>query len=120
MSPCWWPSAWRARNPHPALCRKRERDNDGGPVFAPRQIAGWIAEATVLYGRYWRKPAREPGAESALAEQAIERLARLKLVERVAGGVRARPALLRYSLGDAQTTSRGPPRDAQAALFEGQ
>lgn len=110
----------RAQLPSPCpLPRAAEGSDDGAPVFAPRQIAAWIAEAAVSYGRYWRKAAREPGAESALAEQAIERLARLGLVERVAGGVRARPALLRYSLGDAQVAERGAATHAaQGALFE--
>ena len=51
---------------------------------------------------YWRKAAREPGAENALADQALQRLARLKLVEFRSGGVRARPALLRFALGEAE------------------
>ena len=75
-------------------------------LHAMREIASFLREAADDYGRYWRKAAREPGAESALAEQAIARLERLRLVETVDGGVRARPALLRFALGAAQVQQR--------------
>ena len=92
---------------------------DSERVVAARELAAWIAELVATYGRYWRKAAREPGAELALAEQAVERLARLKLVEHHAGGVRARPALLRYAIGTAQVRDRNEPRgDLQPALFD--
>lgn len=83
-------------------------------LFAPRQIAGWVLEAVAEHGRWWRRNAREPGAENALAEQAVERLLRLRLVERVAGGVRARPALLRFAFEAAQVRRAA----AQPSLFE--
>jgi uncharacterized protein (TIGR02678 family) len=47
---------------------------------------------------YWRRSAREPGAEVALVEHALERLAALRLVRREPGLVRALPALARYGL----------------------
>jgi uncharacterized protein (TIGR02678 family) len=75
-------------------------------LHALREIASFLREAADDYARYWRKAAREPGAELALAEQAITRLERLKLVESVDGGLRARPALLRFSLGAAQMPQR--------------
>ena len=47
---------------------------------------------------HWNKEAGERGAEIALAERAIERLAGLALIERSAEGVRARPAIGRFGL----------------------
>lgn len=61
------------------------------------------------FGRYWRKDAREPGAERALVAQALNQLEALKLVRREAGVVIARPALPRYALGE--------PRLTQASLL---
>lgn len=80
--------------------------NEPERLHALREIASFLREAADDYGRYWRKAAREPGAEMALAEQAIARLQRLKLVEAVDGGVRARPALLRFAVGPAQVQQR--------------
>lgn len=71
-------------------------------LFGAREVADYVADAAGEFGRYWRKAAREPGAENALADQALQRLARLKLVEFRSGGVRARPALLRFALGEAE------------------
>ncbi|MGI8801864.1 MAG: TIGR02678 family protein [Solirubrobacteraceae bacterium] len=47
---------------------------------------------------YWRRSAREPGAEVALVDAALERLAALRLVRRAPGIVRPLPALARYGL----------------------
>jgi uncharacterized protein (TIGR02678 family) len=66
------------------------------------EIAAFLLVAADEYGRYWRKDAREPGAERDLAEQAVTRLERLKLVRRRDGGVEARPALLRYGVRAAE------------------
>ena len=75
-------------------------------LHALREIATFLRAAADDYGRYWRKAAREPGAELALAEQAVARLRRLQLVECRAGGLRARPALLRFALGAAEMHPR--------------
>jgi uncharacterized protein (TIGR02678 family) len=66
------------------------------------EIAAFLREAADRYGRYWRKAAREPGAETELAAQAIERLERLKLVRRVGEAIEPRPALFRYAVREAQ------------------
>lgn len=63
----------------------------------------------VAFARYWRKDAREPGAERALVAQALAQLEALKLVRRDGAAVLARPALLRYALG--------APTLAQASLL---
>ena len=61
------------------------------------------------FGRYWKKDAREPGAERGLVRQALDQLEALKLVRRDGASVLARPALLRYALAE--------PRLTQAALL---
>jgi uncharacterized protein (TIGR02678 family) len=47
---------------------------------------------------YWRRSAREPGAERGLVEHALERLEALRLIRREPGLVRPLPALARYGL----------------------
>ena len=84
------------------------RERPGALASLP-EIAAFVRAAMDQYGRFWRKGAREPGAEQALAEQAVAQLERLKLVRRVAGSVEARPALLRYDVGEAQL-QRSPAR----------
>jgi len=64
------------------------------------QIAAFLRRAADEYGRYWRKAEREPGAETALARDALEQLRALKLVVLRDGMARARPALARYALGE--------------------
>ncbi len=66
------------------------------------EIAAFLREAADRYGRYWRKAAREPGAETELAALAIERLERLKLVRRVGEAIEPRPALFRYAVREAE------------------
>jgi uncharacterized protein (TIGR02678 family) len=81
------------------------------------EVAAFIKEATVEYGRYWRKSAREPGAEQELARDALARLAMLRLIERQDAAARARPALARFALGAPQLKNPGKPTN-QTRLFE--
>ncbi|MEY4577115.1 MAG: hypothetical protein RL701_1818 [Pseudomonadota bacterium] len=68
--------------------------------FVPElQVAAFLRGAADEYGRYWRKAAREPGAEVGLAQEALSQLEQLKLIAVRDGSVRARPALARYALG---------------------
>lgn len=69
-------------------------------------VAAFIRTAMPVYGRYWRKAAREPGAETELAHDALVRLAMLRLIDHDADGARALPALSRFSLGDTQIIER--------------
>ncbi|MER7672856.1 TIGR02678 family protein [Kitasatospora sp. NPDC096128] len=67
-----------------------------------QQVAGWAVE----HAGFWRRSATTPGAEAELAEQAVERLVALGLLERAEGpdgvaSVRPRPALERYRVGEA-------------------
>jgi len=88
--------------------RQRQRRSDGAQGAAAAdgvrvlEIAEYLREARERYGRYWRRSAREPGSESELAAVAVARLEELLLVERSAGVVRARPALARFALGEAE------------------
>ena len=52
------------------------------------------------YGRYWRKNAREPGAERELCARGLDRLAALRLIERRDDRVRPLPALARFDVRD--------------------
>lgn len=88
----------------------KERAGSLGPV-AEHDIMEFLRDARNRFGRYWRKSAREPGAERELAAIAIERLEKLQLIERTAGGVTARPALARFALGEADIRSLGNARN---------
>ncbi|WP_406102947.1 TIGR02678 family protein [Streptomyces sp. NBC_01003] len=66
-----------------------------------------VRELADIHGGFWSKTAREPGAEGELVEQALARLVALSLAERTPGGVRARPALGRYAVGEAVITEPG-------------
>lgn len=87
--------------------KRQRRDGADATQAAPpatreRDIAEHLREARERFGRYWRKSAREPGAERDLAAIAIERLEKLQLVKRDSGFVRPRPALARFALGEAE------------------
>jgi uncharacterized protein (TIGR02678 family) len=76
-------------------------------------VAVFLRGVAEHYGRYWRKSAREPGAELELTRIALERLHRLQLIDRQGERVRALPAIARFALGDAELQCASPP--AQAA-----
>jgi uncharacterized protein (TIGR02678 family) len=89
-----------------------------GRVTLENDVIDFLHRAKGQYGRYWRKSAREPGAERELAAIAIERLERLHLVVRQDGGLHPRPALARFSLGEAEIRERSPPpATALGSLF---
>jgi uncharacterized protein (TIGR02678 family) len=93
-----------------------------GAAAQEQDIAYFLRESRERYGRYWRKSAREPGAERELATIAIERLEKLQLVERSAGIVCPRPALARFALGEAEIRATGEtsgaPDSIAGSLFE--
>lgn len=74
-------------------------------------IIEFLRDAKIRYGRYWRKSAREPGAERELAEIAIERLEKLQLIVRSADAVLPLPALARFAVGDAEVREAGETRN---------
>lgn len=79
-------------------------------------VATFLAGARGRYGRYWRKSAREAGAERELALVAVERLRKLQLIALDAGGVRPLPALARFALGEADIRTQATT--ATPSLFD--
>lgn len=71
-------------------------------------IRAWTGQ----YGRYWRKDAREPGAESYLLRNAVDRLTGLRLVKLTGGALVPRAAIGRYALG--RITTGGAEADLPA------
>jgi uncharacterized protein (TIGR02678 family) len=69
-------------------------------IHALPELAAYLRSAADRYGRFWRKDAREAGAETALAAEAVNRLAALRLVRRLEHGVQALPALHRYAIAE--------------------
>jgi uncharacterized protein (TIGR02678 family) len=80
----------------------RAAKTDAATIHSLHELAAFLRNAADRYGRFWRKDAREPGAELELAREAIDRLAALRLVQHMENGVRPLPALHRYSIGEAQ------------------
>lgn len=82
-------------------------------VTTDEAVAVFVRGTTERFGHFWRKSAREPGAEHELAQTALERLHQLQLIARDAGQVRALPSIARFALGTAKVkppTARGPAR----------
>jgi uncharacterized protein (TIGR02678 family) len=70
-------------------------------IHSLHELAGYLRIAGDRYGRYWRKDAREAGAELPLAAEAVNRLEALRLVQRLENGVQVLPALHRYAIAEA-------------------
>ena len=81
----------------------RAAKTDAMAIHSLHELAAYLRDAADRYGRFWRKDAREAGAEVDLAKEAIDRLAALRLVQRVENGVRPLAALHRYTISEAQT-----------------
>lgn len=91
------------------------RRNDGANV-AVSEITLFVAQAKERYGTYWRKSAREPGAEQELAHSALERLQKLQLVVCIGEAIQPLPALARFAIGE--TEIKRSPSKAQVSLFD--
>ncbi|MGI5340564.1 TIGR02678 family protein [Streptomyces sp. CA-181903] len=82
-----------------------------GPVTVA-ELRREVRELAERYGGFWSKTAKEPGAEGELVEQALTKLTALGLITRQGDTVTPRPALARYSVGEAVVreprTSRMP------------
>lgn len=104
-------------------CSRRPTDASGATqpsgFTREHEIVAFLRDAKNRYGRYWRKSAREPGAERELAEIAIERLEKLQLIVRDADMIQPMPALARFALGEAevQETLERAPHVAANDLF---
>lgn len=85
-------------------------------TFVTNEIIAFVAGAKERYGTYWRKSAREPGAEHELAHCALERLHKLQLVACDGDAVQPLPALARFAVGAAEI--RRPLNKTQTSLFD--
>ena len=81
-----------------AACRRLP----SAEIVRQQDVVDFLREVKARYGRYWRKSAREAGAEHELAATAIERLEKLQLIARSADTIRPLPAIARFSVGDAK------------------
>lgn len=88
---------------------------EGSPV-SEAEVANFIAGARERFGSFWRKSAREPGAEHELAATALDRLQQLQLVARDGAAVRTLPALARFAVGEAEFKPAAPA--ATGNLFD--
>ncbi|MHB0790147.1 TIGR02678 family protein [Bradyrhizobium sp. 5.13L] len=88
---------------------------EGGPPIDrlfEADIASFIDEARERYGRYWRRSAREPGTQRELAQIAIERLRKLRLITLSRDGIQPLPAISRFAVGPAEVREAGSARKA--------
>ncbi|TKV77658.1 TIGR02678 family protein [Bradyrhizobium elkanii] len=88
-------------------------------TFSEHEVIAFLRDAKMKYGRYWRKSAREAGAERELAAIAIERLEKLHLIEVGDDGIRALPAIARFGLGETEIRDPRETRGVQAAEESG-
>jgi uncharacterized protein (TIGR02678 family) len=71
---------------------------ESGVVVAMAEVVAHVAAKKREHRAHWRKDALAPGAEVALAAQALATLEALRLVTRAGDGVRPRPAVGRFRL----------------------
>ena len=93
------------------------------PSRSVDDIATLLRRARDTQGRYWRKSAREPGAERELAALAIQRLLQLQLLARDGDTLRPLPAIARFALGGHVAAGDAPippaqPRGESGSLFD--
>jgi len=82
------------------------RETPKSAVITDDDVAALLRVAVGKYGRYWRKSAREPGAEVELARIALDNLHRLQLISHVNGEIRPLPAIARFALGDPEVRTQ--------------
>jgi len=70
--------------------------------IALNEITTFVAGAKERHGTYWRKTAREHGAEHELTGNALERLQKLQLVARNGDEVQPLLALARFAIGETE------------------
>jgi uncharacterized protein (TIGR02678 family) len=81
-------------------------------------IADFVGRAKESYGSYWRKSAREPGAEHELARIALERLQKLQLIAVVGREIRPLAALARFAVGATEIVEIRSARSAHLSLSD--
>lgn len=96
----------------------RLRNTPDGALTSQDAVTAHLRIAAEKYGHYWRKSAREPGAEAELAEIALDRLQKLRLIARDLREILPLPAIARFALGDPELRSRPTDSIGQSgALF---
>ncbi|MEA3277104.1 MAG: TIGR02678 family protein [Pseudomonadota bacterium] len=80
------------------LLARTSAEEGAGVSLTWDQLHTRIREWADSYKGYWKKSARDPGAEEALCRQAARRLKALRLVEITEDGLRPLPAVGRYAL----------------------
>lgn len=98
------------------LASRQRAGASSAAAVSTQQVIAFVAEAKQRYGTYWRKSAREPGAEHELAHGALERLSKLQLVVCAGAAVQPRPALARFAVGAAKI--KQPLKKTQTSLFD--
>lgn len=98
------------------LASRHRPHADADASIALNEITAFVAEAKKRYSTYWRKSAREPGAEHELASNALERLQKLQLVACDGDAVQPLPALARFAVGE--TEIKRSSSKAQTSLFD--
>ncbi len=89
----------------------------GGAEHRVEELQRITRDLAERHRSYWRRAATEPGAEVALTDAALERLAAMRLIERRGDRVRPLPALARFAVAESFPT--GPSRAPEAvSLFE--
>ncbi len=91
----------------------REHDARSAPVS---DVIAFVVQAKDRFGTYWRKSAREPGAEHELAHTALARLQKLQLLSWQGESVQPLPALARFAVVEAEIKT--PKRKMQTSLFD--
>jgi uncharacterized protein (TIGR02678 family) len=92
--------------------RGENRQDVARPPMTQTEIAGFVGRARERYGSYWRKSAREPGAEHELARIAVQRLRKLQLISVSGEDIRPLPALARFAVEPAEIVEIGSVRAA--------
>lgn len=93
---------------HLASAYRQQQTDGNNPIetvvasIPKAAIVEFLCQAKGIYGRYWRKSAREPGAEHELSDVALCRLEKLQLIILNADSVCPLPAIARFALGDAE------------------
>jgi len=92
--------------------------NNPGAVVGEAALRQHVAELVTEHRRHWRKDVSLPGGDAILAAQTVDRLAALRLLRRVAGGVIPLPAIARYAEA-VDSTVDNVESDDQLQLWDG-
>jgi len=95
------------------------REAPKSAVTTDGDVVDFLRVAIDKYGRYWRKSAREPGAEVELAKITLDNLHRLQLISHANREIRPLPAIARFALGDPEVrTQTSGNRRSEKSLFD--